>query len=363
MEKSIRLVDRDMKLLQDLFRYRTLTINQIRQLYFEAHDESYVYKRLGRLQQHHYVLVRSRFIANNKVGIVSISERGIRTLVQKKLISEDEVVRANHLRKLNTDYHLKNSLDARTLYVRLRGDGWEFKDGREFKIEKNLNRGNKVLGVLISPDGIEYPLFIMDRNFKDRTIAKVMTEIKTSPFSRALIMYRGTGTEDYQRIVAAHARAVEEQRLVANIHVFPFVMQSIDLLKKTLAPSCLVKYFTEEYGQLIPVKNRYYLAPYEIEHEGEQKMVMEYLSHDLYRTFSLELYGESAYREHQKKCLVFTWDAYQSEVESYLKGKPHMQLVTLNLETDIVKIPSYKNTASFENMNDHSLVSGEELIY
>lgn len=343
-ESSLRLVERDLNLFRDLFRYRSLTISQIRELHFSRYGAFYVYKRLKRLEEHQYILIRSTFFGDTKAGVVSIGEKGIRMLLSKEIITKEEAsVKANHLRKLNTAYHLKNSMDARTLYVRLQSDGWSFTDGREFKAALNLNRGNKVLGSLTSPDSVEYPLYILDRNFKDRTIAKVMTEIKTSPFHRALIMYRGTGTADYERIVAAHRRAMEEQRLVASIHVFPFLRESVELIKRTLAPSCLVKYFTNTYGRVHESKNRFLLASYELEHKGERKFVLEYLSHDLYRTFALERYGETAYRETKKKCLVFTWDAYESELEPYLKNQSHFEVITLSLGDDLMSLPVFSS--------------------
>ncbi|NHN34872.1 hypothetical protein [Paenibacillus agricola] len=336
----IRLKKRDMELMDDLFRYRALTIKQIRQMYFSENNQSYVYKRLEVLEKQKYVLVKSKFLGNVKVGVVSIGEKGIKALLDEGLIEQSEVVLSYHHRKLNSDYHLKNSLDARNLYVNLRKDGWKFKDSRVFKKERNLNRSCMVLGVLISPSGIDYPLYLIDRNFQDRTISFLMSEIKSSQFERALILYRTLGEkDDYVRIREAHKKAVDSERLIAQVHVLPFVTKSVEIINRTLETTCLVKYFTTNYGEIIQSSNKYMLAPYEIVHEGERKYVMEYLTHDLHRTYSLQLYGDLAHMEQQKKCLVFTWNAYVHEIEPYLKHHSHLEMVVMDISEDIEKIP------------------------
>ncbi|MFT9486630.1 MAG: replication-relaxation family protein [Tepidibacillus sp.] len=157
----------DLKILSDLYKYRTLSLQQLKKLYFTNSDH-YVYRKLSILYKNGLV-DRERIIDINtgrKNGSsYYITQKGIDLLNDHQLLEHNQPYSPRKAKNIRLQPYV---LALNELYVQL--DLWKWKDGREVKREFGFNNNAQVGGALIDPQGNTRFVYLIGRERKSKSI-------------------------------------------------------------------------------------------------------------------------------------------------------------------------------------------------
>lgn len=320
MEESKLTVRRvqpiDLAVLYDLYRYRALSTQHIMKRHFSGGQ--YGYRKI-------YILKNSGYISNytykgissgKRAAYYRITDKGINVLLDKKVISKP--MRAFDLQV--SKERLSYLKDVNTIMVELSIYGWQFKDSRQVKAKYILERGSLIQGLFISPDDKEYSLYLIAGEAEEKTVNKVLNEIKNLVIGDSLVFVKSI--QSYQRF-----KKLREQNNIINqsIHLLPYSDYSFNVLQKLSTKSQLVKYFTS-YLQIkdSPNPNFDYLT----EHEGEEKYLVNLMTNDLMRVFRVKkFYTLDRYQSDGRKVLLAS--PLTAELEEEFRHYPHVSVLQL----------------------------------
>ena len=208
--------ERDIAILNKLFQVRVLTKRQIEQTFFKG-STKYAGKRLSVMQREQ--LIASKVSWSREKGCLEasyrIAEKGLRLLCQKGLISEVEV-RARDLEP--TDKQREYLFDVNELHLRCQHI--PFMDSRLLKRKYHLNRGDLVAGAFIW-GGKDYMIFLANSAAREKTIVKILSEIRNAPKDVAGFLVYCKDEKARQ----SFERCFENMGIVTGglpVHVLPF---------------------------------------------------------------------------------------------------------------------------------------------
>src|SRR5437016_3622720 len=97
MRNIVEYMERDLKILYDVYRYRTLTTGQVQNIYFsESTNRNYLYVRMHQLKKEK-LIVSKPLIGNKGQKVTScyfITEEGIALLERHGFLEGTSVIRA-----------------------------------------------------------------------------------------------------------------------------------------------------------------------------------------------------------------------------------------------------------------------------
>lgn len=305
---------RDLNILADLYRYRTLSGQQIKNVHFREKPK-YIYRKLSLLKKEQLIeSIQGVWLKNKKKGgCYFITEKGISLLKEHKMIeSQQRRARDNKI----TGPALPHVIEINDLYSELIHYGWEFVPSREVKASEGMNRSALVRGALKDRRGKEYIVYFLEHDSKDETIERIANELKLHSFPNVIVLCKGK--ESYYKFQEAAKPVVVSGSL--NVIPYPFALQ-------------VLKYFTDEsiyfqlfsqYGMVTPIQAKNGFAEYEIDCNGEKMYIANYLLGDQMTRHFLSKYGPDRYQVDGRKVLLFAWEAQTLDLQQIIERNPYI---------------------------------------
>ncbi|WP_170070412.1 replication-relaxation family protein [Planifilum fimeticola] len=173
-----------MAILQDLYRYRILTTDQLRRRYF-SNSKSYVYQKVHAMKKSGLIISIHREFGGT--AYYRLTDAGI-SFLKKQGIPVTKGTKDLYVSPRLLPYLVMSN----DIMVELSPYGWEMQDSRETKARyRGLNRSGNIQGTLISPDGTEYGFFVLMESTRDQNMLKMIKEIETSGITNFLIFAKG----------------------------------------------------------------------------------------------------------------------------------------------------------------------------
>ncbi|MCF6094517.1 replication-relaxation family protein [Microaerobacter geothermalis] len=309
------LTKRDIDILYNLYRYRTLSIDQIKRLYFVekpgyAYRKLYLMKKAGLVESKQMVALK-----NGKGGCYFITEKGIDILEEHKLTDKRRRARDNKVENNS----LAHFIEINDLLIELSNYLWSFIPSREVKEKRGMNRSALVKGALVDQDNKEYVLYLLENDSKEETIERIVNEIRTHSFSDCLILCKGQ--ESYKKLKPA----IKTVAVAGTLNILPYHF-ALRTLKQINGETSFVKIFTK-YGEVTPIDSVNGFAKYIVDHHGKKKYIANYLFGDQMMLYFLELYTYDKYLMDGKEVLLFAWGGQVEELDNMFSQYPHIEIV------------------------------------
>src|SRR5699024_6316627 len=87
-------------------------------------------------------------------------------------------------------YYLPYLLSTNDLLIDLEVHGWKMLDSREVKERYQLNKGDNLHGMLVSPEGKRYPFIVLIHRAGRRNIGKMVSEVARYAFNDMVLFTR-----------------------------------------------------------------------------------------------------------------------------------------------------------------------------
>ena len=266
--------ERDIAILHKLYQVRVLTKSQLEQTFFRD-SERYGSKRLEVMRKEQ--LVTSKVAWSRDKGSLEasyrITEKGLRLLAQKGLISEGEV-RARDLEP--TEKQREYIFDVNELHLKCQSI--PFVDSRLIKRKYHLNRGDTVAGAF-TWGGLDYMIYLVNSGAKEQTIVKILSEIRHAPKGVAgfLVYYKDDSARH------SFERVFENMNIVTGgfpVHILPFNDKGIWITQNIIFDSGdNLLGILKNFGQVVSLPtNRYGFKHGIILPDGSKYYVLEVLS-------------------------------------------------------------------------------------
>ena len=315
------LTERDTNLLFDLYKYRTLSIEQISNVHFNG-KVGYTYRRLYLLKKegfvHSYPLVRLK--NDRRAGCYYITEKGIDILEELEMIDQARRARDNKV----SGPALPHIIEINELFAQLSPSGWEFRPSREVKAAYGMNRSSLVNGSLVDKSNKEYMVYLLQESSREDTIEQITREIQTHDFEHVLILCKGK--ESYFDMKQALQRVLIAGTV--NILLFPFALKVLKALNGEKAYQQLFM----KYGPIYPVHTKHDFTRSIIHHQGEDKYLVNYLLGDQVSMYFLKKYTYDRYQMDRRRVMLFAWKGQMLELQEEFNAYPHIELVMVQLQ-------------------------------
>lgn len=191
---SIRIVQRKgtLDILEDLYHFRTLTIEQIKYVFF-PHATDYVYRKMRRLVKEG--LVES--VRYGKAARYQITQAGIDRLVEEGRLTDARRVRDN----TPDSRDISRIIRANDVYTYLTPFGFKVTDMREWKNRYGINRNAWVAAGVETLDKKKvYSVYFLLDNLSDEDIFRIRSEMEQSEISRYIMIFNDLKV--YQKYVS-----------------------------------------------------------------------------------------------------------------------------------------------------------------
>lgn len=294
-----------LNILEDLYNLRALTTEQLSSRF------DYSIRHIGRITRE---LQAEQLLITEKVrgyerhkgfqgNYYRISTKGIRYLNQADFKTSRT---ADQLRV--SEYYLPYILSLNDLYLRVEPHGWEVINSRDVKAKFNLNRGDNIHGMLISPDGTKYGIYIFLNSVIEYNMKKIKSEISR---------YNNT---DFPNMLILCKNEDGFNQVVSELHEFTDIVKYVTF--KVLPFGFGIKYlktFGSKYKELDFLSN-FGVTPYPeadiseapmgletvVIHEDEEKYLVNMLDNDLEKLRTIRNYRKERYEFDGRKVLIVT---------------------------------------------------------
>lgn len=298
---SIKLPDREIAILNDLYDYRVMTTNQIKKRHFTPNQYRYADNVLWKMRKNK--LIKSSTLKGSRKGKKGFSyhrltETGLEHLAKCGRSVEGQS--SLYVKPRQVPYLLM----LNDLVVEL-GDEWEIWDSRRVKKEYNLDSRMNIQGLAISPDKKKYGLYVLDKNVTEQTIGKIHSEIKANAgigINDFMIITKGGGS--YHEFIK---QAITPKKTKANpfgkrlytghaIKVYPY---GLFILKAQMnrTESEWIRKLCAYYGfkirsMEIPDGERQSF-PVIVEYQGKEMYLVDITDSDLNKYYKVKEYNDS----------------------------------------------------------------------
>ncbi|MDY7989838.1 hypothetical protein UY286_05050 [Paenibacillus polymyxa] len=340
MPRKREWTERDLSILQELYEIREMTKRQITATYFEG-NAKYASKRLSIMKKEGLIITQvygTRSQGKTKVAAYArLTERGMNLLLQRGRVDN----RNYRARDLGLSIQQRQYItDANELHVRI--PEVHFMDSRAIKRKHILNRGVLTVGGFITEQG-DYLIYILNADAKERTLVKIVTEIRTPKLVQGyLIYYKSLAVKSLFECIS------EKQGLVTGgvpVYLLPFDDLGICMTRDYILSNKLLKLqkLFEAYGSLTPVQGQSkYGFLYGLRQQVGKRgpYVIELLTGDmLILKRCLRNYNMEASQREGRRVLLF---CFEEEVQRY------KQDLLSAAHVDIVGIPKSAFESHFE---------------
>jgi len=333
-----RIQELDISILLGLYELRVMSTDQIRRRYNLS--PSYTYRKLRILRNTGWIItepISGYTMKQRRQGSYHrISETGIACLRKQGYPVERS---ADDLR--TNKRHLPYLLHANDVYVDLEPFGWTMQDSRAVKKKYNMNRGNNLQGILKSPNGTEFIFYVLKESTTEKTLARIASEIESHskidikqthrPTSNYFILVRGQ--KAYQQVVTYFYNENEALLTTQQLKVMPTTFAKM-YLSKYYSYSNLLEYLREhgitDVTKGVNLRRTYKGLSTIVEHEGEEKYLVNLLDSDLVKILDMHAYRKEHYLQDGRKILVITTNALYQSHQKMLSSIQHADLYPID---------------------------------
>ncbi|RSL29690.1 hypothetical protein D7Z54_29860 [Salibacterium salarium] len=332
MEEGLMLMRKTIdeeNILFDIYRYRIMSPQQLRALYFRGR-ESYVYRKIQLMKTKGLIESKPVVRKGKKVeGVYYVTQKAIDYLAERGWISKTR----RWDRNLPDWRRIEDILDENELYVQLHGCGAKVYEKREWKEKMGMHRTSYVTGGL-SIFNKEYHVYMLNGKSSDKTIDRIQREIITErSLSRHIIFFKDLPA--YQK----YTSELNDEKGKIELLLLSYLY--LPLRMGFLLTGAPIKKYLEYTYNITPSQVIYYdtqnqFADFEVEIQGERYFVADMLLNDFIKLQQIQRYPSDGYERHGKKILLLCWPEKVHEFEKYIN-------------TDIVK----QETVTEENFSFH----------
>jgi DNA-binding PadR family transcriptional regulator len=313
-------------ILYDLYRLRTLSVEQIRNVHFKG-KESSVYVTLHRMKKNGLLESTCRVRSDGKkiAACYYIREKGIHHLYMQGKIKKPRRAYDNKPDGKKLSY----LIETNDLYVQLHEYDYEMIDAREWKSRFEMDRNAMVKAGLKTADGKEYGVYIFEQDVnEDKTLVRFKNEIKNNPqTSRFIIFFKGI--DSFNKL---YKQMNEVELSHAETNLLPYTF-GVNALKEFNTENQFVNLFAK-YG-VVKINDRSntitsLFADYILTVNGEEYYICNYLFRNEVARHYLRSYSIDRYQRDGRKVLIFTWQATEenlNSIEDDFKQYPHIQVI------------------------------------
>lgn len=332
--KIKNLTERDVRILHALFRYRTFTTPQVHRLFFESNKKrDYCWLRMSYLKRDGYII--SKPVVNNgrkETNSYFLTTKGVEELKQRGLIDKTTFAKDLQL----SGFRMLHAQQVNEFLVQLKAYGYDLWDSRLVKSTFELDRNSLIQGMLISPDERKYGLYLFTTDPEEKTLAKVISEIKKN-FSIKYYLVVCTSAKAFTEFESMLKK--EETRIRSSVSLLPY--EDALLALKTVGNENQRIQLFQEFGRVEKVERGAF--PYTVQHNGEMKYVCENLHNSTGVRRRLSLYTPHEYKRDGKKVLMLIRKGFLQDLEQEFRHYPHVQFAVI-LKKDLVeKIEKWEN--------------------
>ncbi|MDX8367205.1 replication-relaxation family protein [Cytobacillus sp. IB215665] len=317
-------------ILYDLYRYQTLTIEQLKKVHFKGHEGS-VYVSLHRMKKRGLVSSTCRVNEKGKkiAACYFITEKGIGHLEEVGLLHEKRRAYDNKPSGKKIPY----LIDINNMYVDLQESGYEMLNARDWKEQHHLNRNALVKAGLRTPDGKEYGVYLFETDLEESiTLPRFKKEIKeASQSNRFIIFFKGKDSYKKFKNSLGH-----EELTKGEMCLLPYNLGK-KLLGELPKQDHLVKVFTN-YGE-VKINDRSNtvtssFADYILEKDGQEFYVCNYVFGNEVALYFLTKYTKDRFARDGRRVYVFYSEKILSIMEQDFKEMfkdhyPHIEFIGL----------------------------------
>jgi len=254
-----------------------------------------------------------------------ISTKGIRYLNQADF---DTSRTADQLRM--NEYYLPYVLSVNDLVINLEPHGWQVIGGRDTKIKYKMNRGDNIHGMLISPDGTRYGLYIFLNPVTQLNLNKIKKEVsRYSDFPNMLILTKNEAS--FEQVVWEFQHYNDIVNYV-TFNVLPFGFAINYLISLNTQPELMS--FMERFEVVHFPQADIETAPSDLQtiviHEDEEKHFVNMLCNDLTMLQKIRNYRKESYELDGRRVLVVT--NMENKYPKMLENIHHIDFVDIKRE-------------------------------
>ena len=322
---------RDITLLEQLFRSRELTKQQVAVQFFEG-SKNRAGARIHVLKIEGLLHAKVSWSRESKKleAHYRISERGIRLLLDREIIEHGQA-RARDL--VISEKQRSYITDANEIAFKC--SPLTFLDSRMIKRKYSLNRGDLVLGAFSVSSG-DYMIYILAKQAYKITIERIIKEIKSekkdkSSIAGYFVFYKEHSTRD------TFERLSKKLGIVTGgipIYVLPFSDKGVWIIREFIFGDQLTKWLRID-GQIRPVvASKYHFKYGVILDNGTRKYAVETLTGDnmLLERILREYKGKTDNKE-RMDVLLFCWSEESDFYRKKVSGAHWMEVVPISWES------------------------------
>jgi len=318
----------ELSILYDIYRLRTLTSEQVRNVHF-SHSKQYHYVKLKNLKKEGYLdsgpLIKTE-TGRKKATCYWVTDQGIDRLRDAGYVESARRAWDNKPK----GHRLDDVVSVNDLYSELTPYGYEVIDSREWKERFGINRNSMVRAGLQFPNGDEYAVYMFfSKEIQNKTVETLMKQVFEYTMTNKVIIL-AKHTETYEKI----KRAMKPKYMVRDeINLLPYDF-GIELLKKLKSPGDRKVLLEKELGitsenqaELTPVTNgkASSFADYQYLAGGESLYIVDHTYHDAVKLNMIELnYTHEVYKSLGKNLVVITWKPNEKELRERFEAYPHV---------------------------------------
>lgn len=311
------LTDKEQAILADLFKYRVLTTDMIRNRHFDGKGR-YVENVLMKLRKEGYI--RTSTLKRSRKGRKGYSVHQLTETGRECLARHDKSVEGQSSRSIYVkDYQIPNLLLANEMLLTYEKMGWETWDSRKTKTIYNLDYRDNIQGLVISPKGKKYGLYALEINVAPNTIGRIQSEMRKNHKIIPNYMVIPKGSSSYNDFityaVGNDKEGKDEQKRLLTSGELRIEPTKINIGKSSKYESQeiwirkLCELYDLELKSLDKKEGERQSFPVIIEHKGEEKYLIDLTDSDTNKLNDIELYTgtNSGYRWEKRKVLAITF--------------------------------------------------------
>lgn len=271
----MELRDKELMLLEDIYKCITMTLKQIHAAYYGDLNIKRFYRLMESLEKKG-LIKKTPYISGGckRSACVYLTDSGLKTLNKKGRARDIIDLRQQNFR-----------VDMAEIYLKLKPHGWDWLNSRQAKREYNLNRNNKLVGILRGE--YDYAVyFFTGKKARDATVEQVKSEIERNlahGLRNAIVFYRGEGIpQQFGRNFCGASRLL----------LLPYP-HGLKILAKVFTPGAILDYASVLGGKPVDrVETILDLFAEYLVHQGNRvHYLTELLTNDLARQYHLENYS------------------------------------------------------------------------
>mgnify|MGYP001217220399 CR=1 FL=1 len=304
----------DLDILHSLYKYRILTVPQLRKLHF---SNSYAYRKLSILKQSGLVATEPLLRRGRKAtSLYRLTDRGIGLLHEHGRINQ--TVKSSDL-KIHADrraYHLH----VNDILIELSLAGWQVMDSRETKARHNIDRGDLVQGCITNRDGQSWFIYLFLQDAEEVSVIKALNQIGTHNRNVA-VFFMGQGSMD---------KFIEKQEQLGTVTSGQMLLlpyeYGLHLLRTYQTAEDYIRLF-RSYGDIRDIGHPNFSHVIRI--AGEWRYLVNLLGNDLMKVFELQRMTPA--RLNGRRVHAFVPERMLGQYRQWLGGQPWVDLAPLSV--------------------------------